>query len=373
MSRALSLVFVFSFLACATPLFAQPASDPPVVGSSEAPLTGVSAFVENDVLYQLGRNEDRNYTGGFGIRVAGAIVERARLDAPLSLLDRVTGLERRLDRWALRRHSAMLFGTAFTPDRLNTAEVVVGDRPYASLVGVTVRKLSVNDETYDEAWSSELALAMLGLDVARSVQTALHRHLRRSSGKETPYDPIGWHHQISHGGEPTALYRVGYERRLFGAQSGPDVKKHFQVSGGGLASVGYYTNLTGSLRARLGCYRTDFWQFDPSAMNVSTQNARQDDETQAPPSELFLFAGVRPRAIAYNALLQGQFRDSVYTVTPRRFQLEWDLGVAAYISCLRLQVVWNAYAGRTAEFVGYERSRHTWGSVVATYVVGGGR
>src|SRR5262249_34865250 len=81
--------------------------------------------------------------------------------------------------------------------------------------------------------------------------------------------------------------------------------------------------------------------------------------------ELFVFTGARPRLNLYNALLQGQFRDSVHTVGIERATLEWDLGVAAFIPALHTQVSWNMLTGRTPEFKGSQRA-HTWGSIVLT-------
>jgi hypothetical protein len=208
---------------------------------------------------------------------------------------------------------------------------------------------------------------MLGLHQARNSQTWLHRRLRARSGEETPYDPLGWHNQISEGGELTALYRVGYERRLLGDLSGPDNRKHFQVTGGFGGSGGYYTNANLAVNTRVGWFTSDFWEFTPGAMNVATQNLGTGRRRFTPEWELFLFAGARPRLNIYNALLQGQFKESVHTVEIRHEQVEWDLGVAAFIPSLHLQVTWNALAGRTPEFTGGRPRTHTWGSVVATY------
>lgn len=325
--------------------------------------------MENDLFQPSGRNEDRNYTGGFGFQFSGSFVRKARLDAPLRGLDSLTRVSKKHDAWERRFYTLLVFGTGFTPDDLNTAEPVRDDRPYASVLGASVRRLSVNDETFDEAWSSELALGVLGLPVARNVQTTLHRRLRDRSGEETPYDPLGWHNQISNGGEPTALYRVGYERRLLGDASDPNTRKHFQVTGGVSGSVGYYTNVNALTNMRLGWFTSDFWEFTPGAMTVATQNLGTGRRRAKPAWEFFVFAGARPRLNLYNALLQGQFRDSVHTVDIRRGTLEWDLGVAAYIPVLRLQVTWNAMAGRTSEFKGGPSRTHTWGSIVATYAV----
>jgi hypothetical protein len=192
--------------------------------------------------------------------------------------------------------------------------------------------------------------------------------LRASSGEPRPYDPLGWGNQISDGGEFTALYRVSYERRLLGDPSGPG-RKNFQVSGGGQVSAGYYTNATLLSMARWGWFDSDFWEFSPGATNIATQNTGSGSRRQ-PTGELFLFAGLRPRIIGYNALLQGQFRSSAHTLSAseiERLQLEWDLGVAGFIRPLRLQLVWNFLPGRSAEHKKAEARAHSWGSLMAVY------
>src|SRR5262249_37500878 len=156
---------------------------------------------END-LFQRGRlDEDRNYTGGFGFQFAGSFVHKDHLDAPLRVVDGWT----RFAKWhdaEDRRHfyTLLMFGTAFTPDDLNTSHPILDDRPYGSIVGVSVRRLTVDNADLAKAWSSELVLGALGLPVARNAQTWIHRRLRARSGLSTPYDPLGWHNQISDGG-----------------------------------------------------------------------------------------------------------------------------------------------------------------------------
>jgi hypothetical protein len=361
---SLALVLVLT----ATPVAAQQPEPGPVEVSLEPRFTAFSFYAENDVLLiSPARNEDRNYTGGFGFQFSGGFVRDANLDAPLRSIDELTasaGIHRRLKR---ELHTLLVFGTGFTPDDLNTREPVRDDRPYASLIGISVRRLSVEDETEKETWTSELAVAMLGLPTAEKVQTWLHRRLRANSGEETPYDPLGWHNQISDGGEPTALYRVAYERFLAGDEPDPDTRKHFQLSGGIAASVGYYTNINALASARVGAFNSEYWEFTPNALNAGNQNlGRGDDRAQW---DAFLFAAVRPRVNLYNALLQGQFRESVHTVDPKLGTLEWDLGAAVFVPRLRLQVSWNALAGRTSEFKGGKARTHTWGSIVATIAI----
>lgn len=327
--------------------------------------TAFSAFFENDLVPHIGRNEDRNYTYGFALQASGTFIRQARLDAPLRALDALSGMRRAHATSPRRFYTLLAFGSGFTPDTLNTTAPVRDDRPYGSIVGVSVRRLTVNDRSWDRAWASELAVGMLGLDVIGDLQTKIHRWNRRRSGKETPYDPLGWPNQISHGGEPTALYRASYERRLLGDESGPDVRKHWQVVGGGMGSVGYYTNVSLLTSGRLGWFSSEFWEFTPGAMGLANQNLGHG-KRRRPNWELFLFGGVRPKVVAYNALLQGQFNDSVHTVTPRRLLAEWEGGVAAFAPWIRTQVVWQLAQGRSPEFGGSRRT-HTWGSLMAVF------
>jgi hypothetical protein len=340
----------------------QQRADPACPRPDEECFTGVSFYAENDLFQRGGIDEDRNYTGGFGFLFGGSFVERA--DAPLRGLDHLTGVSSWHEKWDRHFHSLLIFGTAFTPDNLNTRHVVRGDRPYASLIGVSVRRTAVNDTDFNTAVSSELAIAMLGTPVARNLQTWIHRRLRAASGEKTPYDPLGWHNQISDGGEPTALYRVEVEHLLLGDIAAAE-RKHFQLTGGFAGSAGYFTSVNALVNARVGWFSTEFWEFAPAAMRVGAQNAGSDRPAKW---DLFLFVGGRPQFNIYNALLQGQFRKSAYTVDIKRGTFEWDLGVAAVIRPLRVRLSWNLLAGRTSEFKGARPPRtHTWGSIIATW------
>jgi hypothetical protein len=128
-------------------------------------------------------------------------------------------------------------------------------------------------------------------------------------------------------------------------------RKKNQVSGGGQVSAGYYTNATLLSMARWGWFDSDFWEFSPGATNIATQNTGSGSRRQ-PTGELFLFAGLRPRIIGYNALLQGQFRSNNFV---------------GFIRPLRLQLVWNFLPGRSAEHKKAEARAHSWGSLMAVY------
>ncbi len=349
------------------PSTGQPAASLGALEFDDGSLTAVAGFFENDLLWHLGENEDRNYTYGFALQFSGSFVRKSGIVAPLTALDHLSGLRHAHNTSRRRYYTLLAFATGFTPDRLNTPEPIPDDRPYGSIVGVAVRRLTVNAKTFDRAWSTELAIGALGLDLVGDLQTGIHTWNRSRSGKETPYDPEGWPNQISHGGEPTALYRASYERRLLGDESGPDVRKHWQAVGGAQASVGYYTNVSLLSSARLGWFSSEFWEFSPGAMGLATQNLGLG-KRRRPQWELFLYGGARPRVVAYNALLQGQFRSSVHTVKPRRLVAEWEGGVAAFVPFIRTQVIWQIGQGRSPEFQGSRRT-HTWGSIVGVFSV----
>jgi Uncharacterized protein conserved in bacteria (DUF2219) len=340
-----------------------PAEARPAAAFEEALFAGVSVGHDNDGWPHPGNSfRDDNYSAGMEVRIAGRVIKRAGLSRPLEGLDWLTRVNRLHARGARRFHAVQFLGLAYTPDIIDSAEPQRDDRPFASLMGLSVRRTSVDAVTLDRAWSSELFIGALGLDAARGVQTVLHRTRRWMTGNPTPPDPLGWSNQISEGGEPTALYRVGYQRHLAGARSAR-TRKHWQVTGGLEGSVGYQTNAAGSVSARVGAFTSDFWEFSSGTQSFGV-GQQHPGAAGAPRWDLFAFGVVRPRLVAYNALLQGQFRDSVHTVPIRHLVGEWEGGVAVSLpmGAYRLQTLVQFAQGRSTEFVvrkarWYQRTR----------------
>ncbi len=331
----------------------------------EALVSGISVLHDNDGWPHPGNSfKDDNYSAGLEIRVNGRIIRRAGLTRPLDGLDWLTRVRRPHARATRQFHSAQIFGLAYTPDVLDTDVPQRDDRPFASLVGVAVRRTSVVGDASDRAWSSEFALGVLGLDAAREVQTLLHRTRRWMTGNPTPVDPRGWTNQISDGGEPTALYRVAYERLLAGDGAG-SVRKHWQVTGTLEGSAGYQTNASAAVTARAGVFSSDFWEFVSGIRSAGT-GRQQAAAAGAPGWDLFAFGVVRPRVVAWNALLQGQFRASEHTVRVKRLIGEWEGGVGASVpmGAWHLQGVVQFVQGRTTEFVAPKARLYTWGTIL---------
>jgi hypothetical protein len=348
-----------------------PAQVPPPVaplplapaGREEPIVTGVALVHDNDNLPHPGSTlRDDNYSAGYTLRISGRWVTRAGLSAPRAGLDWLTGMNRLHARGARQYHAAELVGLVYTPDVIQTAAVQTDDRPYASLVAVTVSRTSVGGPALDRAWWSQLSIGMLGLEAPGDLQKLTHRTRRWMTGNAVPVDPLGWGNQISAGGEPTALYRAGYQRRLAG-DGGVGLRKHWQVVGDVEGSVGYHTTAAGALSARLGAFTTEFWQ---SPRGAGSPAVAPSDTGAAGVRrwDLFAFAVLRPRVVLYNALLQGQFRDSAHTVPPRHLLGEWEGGVSAAVPVngWQLQAVVQVAQGRTADYVGAKARNYTWGT-----------
>jgi len=332
--------------------------------------TGGALYLEEDLFYTPG-NQDRNYTGGGGIRLQGRWVEKSLYPVQRPF-DRLLGIPERV---AETRHGFLLSLTAFTPDSLNTRDPIHDDRPYSSLLAVSTDRVAARGR---EAWATQLSIGVLGLRVAERAQRGIHCWGGRPCETERPYDPIGWRNQISDGGEPTALYRATYLRLLTESPRGGDGQKavNVQTSARAGGSIGYYTGLDAGLTTRVGWIQTPFWAFTNTPLG--SVNQRVDDGGATDKRyELFWYGSLRPRLVAYNALLQGQFRDSRVVIPAtnlERFVTEFDTGISVGMLTPKVNasLTWVVIAGRTPEFLGPRERVHTWASVFLSLGPGSG-
>lgn len=350
---------------------ARPASDSTGAlgaASREPVSTGIGIYFEDDVIFYT---TDQNYTGGFGLSLGGSWVEQSGLTGLLKRLNQFSQVRRLYAKSQISRNTVVIVGSAFTPERSHLSDVapVLDDRPYASLVGLQTRRVNTglrwdnSPEKRDYAITSELTIAALGWNLAKALQTGLHRANRWSTGKSTPVDPLGWHNQISNGGEPTLLYRVGLERILAGPAVIEEPGVIGQLTGRADAMVGYYDNAAFGLSGRWGRLSTDYWEFTSNPTSSQNQKSR----AKTADWELYTFFGARGRGVVYNALLQGQFRESVHTFSGRDLERligEAEAGLSTTIPIFggNLGFTWIAFAGRTPEFKGPKKRSHTWGA-----------
>ena len=257
--------------------------------------TSRSFAFDNDILVPGSRDQD--YTYGLNLTFAGKGVEDhwASLHEPLDWLDRKIGLDRRAGNSTQSgKIEYGMFG--FTPENIMLAEPQQDDRPYAGLVYVASTREHYQPMS-DVSWQSTLTLGVLGLDIVGELQKGVHSF----TGSD---QPRGWDNQISEGGELTARYSVARQRLLFRSGSGLEIKTTT------LGSVGYLTEASWSLSLRAGKIHTPWVSFNPELTSYG-ENSIPGGQSQV--SEHYFWTGFSLKARAYNAFMQGQFKDSEVT------------------------------------------------------------
>jgi hypothetical protein len=261
-----------------------------------------SIQIDNDFFSGAHRDEDYSW-GGAG---TWAAPHPGKLTRPLhsirgALDDLLVPDELERGRWQPEQQAMQVGIIAMTPRAIGSPEPQRDDRPFANLMFVTSSEVQVLDGG-ERARFSSFTFGMLGLHAAEAIHRAAHRAL----GDEIPR---GWDHQISAGGEPTARY-VEAQQWLLSAPDARDAdmpEVRLTVAG----SAGFITEGSVALAARWGRIQSPWWSFDPELGDYTAAPiAPVARFGSASPAETFLFAGIRLKARAYNALLQGQFRHS---------------------------------------------------------------
>jgi hypothetical protein len=176
----------------------------------------------------------------------------------------------------------------------------------------------MTEARHDRARYASLTVGALGLNAAEFIHEGFH-------GLVGSNVPQGYGHQISEGGEPTARYVLADQYLLTDASaargSGLETKLTFA------ASVGFLTEGSLAISSRWGQIHSPWWSFQPELTDYITAPSLSADTTSArKASELYGFAGIRLKARAFNAFLQGQFRSS--DIQFSQDELNWLLGEA---------------------------------------------
>lgn len=279
--RYLSLTFALGFAVVSTLSYAA--------GSDSM----IALSTDNDLFAPT--QTDRDYTAGVAItyssnsqefgnnvysRLAGSI-DRGLLGGFAELPDEAVS-------------TSMEFGVyGFTPEEISAPQIDRDDRPYSSLVYLSTSK-SYQSVAGKSGWTTSLTVGALGLDLFKSGQNSIHKVIGSDKAG-------GWDHQISEGGEPTLRYSTAYHQYLDSSE--PDSKLKVTYFG----SVGYLTEFGAALVFRDGLISSPDNRFNPELMaygerapGVSTSAGREN----------YFWGGLSLKARAYNAFLQGQFRDS---------------------------------------------------------------
>jgi hypothetical protein len=261
---------------------------------------GIHIILDEHLLVDGSRDSD--YNGGGEITISGARAASSwySVDGLLGGLDHVSRFAPKSSRSCGPTHAFAAGILVFTPRDLQSANVVPGDRPYASLFFISSgRRYLFADKPV--ALGSSITIGALGLPAAGSLQNALHR----VTGSEQAQ---GWSHQISAGGEPTFRYDVARQALL--TQSHGD-QPDFDATWTAAASVGTVTEGSLALSTRFGRIRSPWWAFTPEqSMYVDETRPAAPPVPVDSPAEVFVMVGGRVKLRAYNAFLQGQFRHS---------------------------------------------------------------
>lgn len=251
---------------------------------------------DNDVFVPGGRDQD--YTYGINFTQTGENVHTAWLSLNKPLVA--------LDNWLGNHHESLslqetfsrevgVFG--FTPEDISISQANPDDRPYASLVYLSSSREQI-DLVNNIAWKSTLTIGAIGLGLVGELQNIVHEVTNSEK-------PQGWDNQISEGGELTGRYVIARQQYFDTTADNLEVKSTVQ------ASVGYLTEASWSLSFRSGRIHSPWSSFNPELASYGEKSSYSSNSK--PVNERYFWAGIAVKARAYNAFLQGQFRDSQVT------------------------------------------------------------
>lgn len=276
-------------------------------GEAEGYNAGWSFQFDNDLF--AGGSRDQDYTGGFAVTLSGRRAQEYRWtpERLRSWTDNLIGLDRFIGNEEHFSVHALEWGAAlFTPNDISSSFANPKDRPYASLFFLNsteqsilpARKLSIK---------SGLTIGFLGLGLAETVQRGVHSTLGNQQ-------PEGWKNQISNGGELTAKYSVSFQKAAYQHVFANGLAQEINLTG--KADLGFTTGVGVGFNWRFGRINTPWWTFNPHQseyFNLSG-NVSSGKNGGSRIKERYVYAGSTLNYNAYNAFVQGQFRDSAVSV-----------------------------------------------------------
>lgn len=272
----------------------------PVMAFAEKQDRGIGIYIDQDFFVPF-TNEDRDYTMGLAVEF---FWEKEKGLYPLDGLVKTAGQWLGIDESKNEIVYSFMLGTlAYTPDDLADTQPIYDDRPYSSLIYLSNKRVRADNKN---ALAAEVMLGILGSNITRNAQIKSHEIYRRIAGLDSTQDPVepkGWGHQISNGGELTMRVRVSNSRLQFSEPGQWDIATTVGLS------LGFQTNANLTAAFRLGEIKSAFWSlpFDP----VNRGNFLPSQ----PKKEWYFWTALRAHYIAYDALLQGQFKSSEVTYT----------------------------------------------------------
>jgi lipid A 3-O-deacylase len=320
---------------------------------------GVYLTHDNDIFAR--NNNDENYTGGIKIDAVLPCINtkwmpfyRYKNDGSFSVFRMGIGI------------------TAYTPEDLTNTAPDTNDRPYASLVFLSVGATGYNPAK-NVMLHSELFIGSIGTSIAGNGQSYIHEN--GWLGSERPV-PLGWDNQIGYPGSLIINYITRLEKLIGEGKSYYDNFSLLQGKWVVKADLGnYMINLQGGIRLNFINYHvsptldnagsTGVIKFTDAQKKDLAETGKVGNPHQYRFLRANLFAEPSVRYAAYNATLEGlMFNDnSVYKIEHSdvsRFLFEINAGVNVLLG--DLVYLRYIYSGRTREYSG-GKSYHNWGSI----------
>lgn len=211
----------------------------------------------------------------------------------------------------------------------------------------------------DIVYHSNLAVGFPGLKLAEALQKQLHEWI-------DSVEPMGWDNQITAGGELVAKYSFGAQKIISRSQSGQYAEHELKLTSE--ANIGFITNATAGFNWRWGRLTTPWWSFVPHLsdyINMGVPVVRSTASTARP--EFYVWLGGLYQLHVYNAILQGQFRDSEVTFNNNqleRYNAEISMGIVReFTNGVRVSLF---YRHRSAAIKLAGVSDPTWGGITVS-------
>ncbi len=262
--------------------------------------SGIGFYIDQDMFVPFS-NEDRDYTMGFAVEFFWAKEKGLYpLDGLVKTAGEWLGIEKSDEDIV---YSFMLGTLAYTPDDLSDSQPIYNDRPYSSLIYLSNKRVLTDGKN---ALAAEVLLGLIGSKLPGEFQAGFHSMYREAFDLEPTDDPVepkGWRHQISDGGELTLRLRLTNSR----VQEKLSIPKKLDVTTTMGLSLGFQTNANLGFAIRAGKLRSPFWSlpYDPVNRGNFVPSKAED--------EWYFWTAFNARFVAYDALLQGQFRHSEVT------------------------------------------------------------
>ena len=274
--------------------------------------SGWQLNIDNNIFQRY--MKDRDYTGGIALSVSGSRARSGWLNIdPVRawVFDNVDLGSKTETETEIKKHSVQYGFIFITPDDITATQPILDDRPFASMFFINNTELIVH-ASEGRAFRSSLSLGLLGLKLAGEIQRGLH-YLTGSD------EANGWGNQISAGGEPTAMLTLSVQHDQFRTNN-------YQISTHLEGNAGYSTDLNAGINWRWGRLNTPWWSFNPSHHEYITSAVTSVRGVAGSKPEFYVFAGANIKYRFYSSLLQGQFRNSVHTLS--RDEIEQTLASA---------------------------------------------